>query len=144
MSKVKDAVIITGGLHQLGTDAIWGKCLYKASSTLIPYAFALSMAVCEITGAGYASVEAYAQYGQTEARLQLQDIEPQYERLRKEINNALTRLPRDRDGVRQITGMPLSIQSYRLFNDVGGFHDMTKPWKRRNKQLERELVKALE
>lgn len=143
MSKVKDCVIITGGLHQLGTDAVWGKCLYKASSTLIPYAFALSRAVCEATGAKYASVAAHSEYGHAEATLQLQEIEHEHERLRKQLNSAMEKLPRDRDGIREITGMPVTIESYRLFNDVGGFHEMTKPWKRRNGQLERELKKAL-
>lgn len=143
VSKAKDDVIITGGIHQLGTDRVWGKCLYKASSTLVPYTFALSRAVCEITGAGYASVGAYSQYGQPEALLQLQEIDPRQENMRREINRAFTSLPRDREGIRDLTEMPIVNESYRSFNDVGGFHESNKPWKRRNARIERALQKAL-
>jgi hypothetical protein len=143
VSKAKDDVIITGGIHQLGTDRVWGKCLYKASSTLIPYSFALARAVCEATGAAYASVRAASQYGQEGTLLQLQEIDPAYEHLRKLINRSLQRAPRDRDSIREIVGLPVNIESYRLFNDVRGFHGDEKPWKRRNALLEKELVDAL-
>src|SRR3989344_638234 len=75
ISGKKDSVIVTSGLHQLGTDGIWGKCLYKASSVAIPYAFALSRAVCEATTAKFASVGVYTKYGQKQAGLFLADID---------------------------------------------------------------------
>ncbi|MEK6837436.1 MAG: hypothetical protein AABX69_02190, partial [Nanoarchaeota archaeon] len=143
MSKAKDGIIITGGLHQLGTDAVWGKCLYKASSTLIPYVFALSRVVCEVTGARYASVGAFARYGQAEAELRLQEIEPRLEQLRQDINAALAKLPLDRDGVREVTGMPVTLESYRLFNEVHGFHSNDRPWKKGNRALEDMLKQEL-
>lgn len=135
----KDSVIVTGGLHQLGTDGIWGKCLYKASSTVIPYAFALSRAVCDATGADFASVGVYVQYGQRQARLFLAEIDPKYERQRDNINRALQSLPRNRDGIRKILGMPVNLATYSYFNDVKGFHHPEKPWKSYNA----ELVEAL-
>jgi hypothetical protein len=143
VSKAKDDVIITGGEHKLGTDRVWGKGLYKASSTLIPYVFALSKAVCGVTGAKYACVRAYAEYKQEQADLWLQDIDPAHERHRSAINSALGNLPRDRDSIRHITGMPVNLKSYRAFNDVNGFHEPDKPWKQDNLPLEQLLNRAL-
>ncbi|MBI4153136.1 hypothetical protein HY497_01315 [Candidatus Woesearchaeota archaeon] len=134
VSKAKDGVVVTGGIHQIGTDAVWGKCLYKASSIALPYAFALSRVVCEATGARFASVGVYAQYG-GEARIQLQDVDPAFESQRKPINDALSRLPKTRDEIAALVGLETSIQSYQLFNDVGGFHGENKPWKRDNPEL---------
>ncbi|MFH1398558.1 MAG: hypothetical protein ABIG95_00420 [Candidatus Woesearchaeota archaeon] len=54
--KAKDDIIITGGIHQLGTDGVWGKCLFKASTIAIPWAFALAKVVCDTTGARYSCV----------------------------------------------------------------------------------------
>lgn len=135
VSKAKDDIIITGGIHQLGTDRVWGKCLYKASSTLIPYAFSLSRAVCEATGAKYASVSAYSRYGQREAHLQLEDIDSIFEKHRSNVNRALNRMPKDRDSMRTILGLNVNMQSYNIFNDVAGFHGQDKPWKRKNEEL---------
>ncbi|NTU46927.1 hypothetical protein HGA88_04855 [Candidatus Roizmanbacteria bacterium] len=143
VSKAKDNVIVTGGLHQLGTDAMWGKCLYKASSSLIPYAFALSRAVSEVTGATYASVSAYAKYGQSQAQLILQDIDPAFEGKRREINKALAQVVNDRDGVREILGMPVSVETYQTFNDPLNFHESEKPWKRNNQELNEMLKKGM-
>ncbi len=143
ISKAKDDVIITGGIHQLGTDRVWGKCLYKASSTLVPYAFALSRAICAVTGAGYSSVSAYARYGREEAELQLHEIDPAFEGERKRLNLALSGLPRDRNGIREIMTLPVTLESYALFNDVSGFHKAEKPWKKSNKKLESHIKEAL-
>ncbi len=135
VSKAKDDAIITGGLHGIGTDRVWGKCLYKASSTLISYAFALSRAVCEAIGARYSSVAVYAEYGQRDATLVLQEIDPLHEKQRVEINKALENLLRDRDSIREILEMPVNIETYRLFNQPGKFHDMNMPWKKYNPKL---------
>lgn len=135
ISGKKDSVIVTGGIHQLGTDGIWGKCLYKASSVAIPYAFALSRAVCEATGANFASVGVYARYGQEQAELFLQEIDPKYESIRDSINRALRTLPRDREGIRNILNMRVNLITYGKFNDLRGFHEPTKPWKTYNPQL---------
>src|SRR3989338_7578932 len=143
ISGKKDSVIVTGGLHQLGTDGVWGKCLYKASSVTIPYAFALSRAVCEAIGANFASVKVYARYGQEQAELFLEAIDPKYERVRSEINNALKTLPRDRDGIRNILNMKVNLITYGKFNDVREFHEPTKPWKYYNPQLVDSLTSAL-
>ena len=141
ISKAKDDVIITGGIHQLGTDGVWGKCLCKASSTLIPYVFSLSRLVCDMTNAKYASVSAFSAYGKKYARLQLQDIDSDCEIYRKEINLILKRLPRDRDSIRKIINLTINERSYKLFNDIRGFHDIKKPWKRNNKKLNDIIIK---
>lgn len=143
VSGKKDGVIVTGGIHQLGTDGVWGKCLYKASSVTIPYAFALSRAVCEATGANFASVGVYARYGQEQAKLFLQEIDPKYESIRDDINRALRTLPRDRDGIREILNMKVNLITYGKFNDVRSFHEPTKPWKSYNPQLVDALTSAL-
>jgi S-adenosylmethionine synthetase len=143
ISGKKDSVIVTGGIHQLGTDGIWGKCLYKASSTTIPYAFALSRAVCEATGANFASIGVYANYGQEQAELFLQELDSKYERLRNGINNALRTLPRDRDSIREVLDMKVNLVTYGNFNDVRGFHYPNKPWKAYNPQLVQGLTRAL-
>ena len=140
VSKAKDGVVLTGGIHQIGTDAVWGKCLHKASSIALPYAFAVSRAVCKITGARFASVGVYTQYG-GEAQVQLQDIDPAFENERGRINDALSRLPTTRDEIAALVGLETSIKSYQLFNDVGGFHADNKPWKQHNIQLN-ELLKV--
>ena len=144
ISGKKDSVIVTGGIHQLGTDGVWGKCLYKASSVAIPYAFALSRAVCEATGANFASVEVYTDYGQEQAELFLQEIDRKYERFWHDINRALRTLPRDRDGIREILGMKVNLVTYGKFNDVRGFHEPTKPWKSYNPQLVDALTRAMD
>lgn len=131
VSKAKDDVIVTGGLHQLGTDRLWGKCMYKASSVAVPYAFAVSRAVCDATGAQYACVGVFTRYGQRDADLQLQEIDPAFEHLRPKINKALESLPRSRSSILGALGMPMSLGTYRAFNDPAGFHRPEKPWKRR-------------
>ena len=143
ISGKKDSVIVTGGIHQLGTDGVWGKCLYKASSVAIPYAFVLSRAVCEVTGANFASVGVYARYGQEQAELFLQEIDSKYESFRDDINRALRTLPRDRENIRDILNMKVNLITYGKFNDVRGFHDPTKPWKSYNPQLVEALTSAL-
>lgn len=143
VSKTKDNVIVTGGIHQLGTDAIWGKCLFKASSTAIPYAFALSRVVAEVTGASYASVRVFARYGQQDVLIQLEEIDSKVEKLRNKINNALNKLPKDRDAIRKIVGIEVTHQTYRNWNDIEGFHDDNKPWKQHNKDLCKLLENAL-
>jgi len=143
ISGKKDSVIVTGGIHQLGTDGIWGKCLYKASSSALPYAFALSRAVCDVTGATYACVGVYTRYGQEQAELILQDIDPKYESIRENITRALRTLPRDRDGIRDLLNMKVNLNTYGTFNDVRGFHEPTKPWKSYNPNLAQALTKAL-
>ena len=135
VSKAKDDVIITGGSHQLGTDRVWGKCLYKASSTLIPYAFALSKAICDVFETKFASVSAYAEYGQQNASFQLQEIDPKHENQRSQINFALTQVPLDREGIRNILQMPVNIETYRLFNQPRNFHNPEMPWKKYNPEL---------
>lgn len=152
VSKVKDSVIATGGVHQHGTDAIWGKCLWKASSTLYPYAYALARAVCEVTHAQYASICLHARHNQELAAVQIEDLDPalanydtrELGRLRERMTHALSRersafeatpIPLDRDGIRDILGMPVTLETYRLFNDPQGFHDPEKPWKLRNEEL---------
>ena len=143
ISGKKDSVIVTGGLHQLGTDGIWGKCLYKASSVAIPYAFALSRAICDATGANFASVGVYTKYGSEHAELFLAEIDPKYEKVRNEINNALRKLPRDRDSIRNLLNMRVNLVTYGHFNDVKGFHDLNKPWKKYNPELVEALGKGL-
>lgn len=136
VSKAKDDVIISGGIHQLGTDRVWGKCMFKASSTLIPYTFALSKVICDVTGAKFASVSGYSHYGQEKAFFVVQDLDPAYESKRSEINNALENIVRDRDGIRTILGMPITTQTYTTYNDITFFHSNEKPWKKNNKELE--------
>jgi hypothetical protein len=136
ISKAKDDVVVTGGVHQLGTDRIWGKCLFKASSVLIPYTFALSKVVSEVTGARFASVSAFSRYGGGEADLRLQDIDSTYEGDRESINTILQGLPRDVQGIREVLGMSVNVESYRFFNDVEGFHGNDNPWKKNNPGLE--------
>ena len=143
ISKAKDDIIITGGIHHLGTDKVWGKCLYKASSTLIPYVFALSRLVCDTTKAKYASVSAFSKYGQKHAELQLHDIDPDYEDYREKINFALNRFPRDRNSIRKVLALKINTKSYESFNDIEGFHNKTKPWKRANNNLRNILKKKL-
>ncbi|MBC8500329.1 MAG: hypothetical protein H8D38_01035 [DPANN group archaeon] len=135
VSKVKDGVIINGGVHPLGTDGVWGKCLYKVSSTLIPYMFALSRTVSELLGASYASVTGVARYGQRDATFQLEEIDSLFEYHRQSINEVLKRVPRSRDEIREVLRMPVNRETYRLFNDVSGFHNQDKPWKKSNSEL---------
>jgi len=142
MSKAKDDVVITGGLHQLGTDKVWGKCLYKPSSIAIPYAFALSRAVCEALGAKYASVNVHAKYGQDIKILEIWDIDPRFEQYRNAINQALDKLPKDRSSIMEILGFEVNLNSYKIFNDVGGFHSPDKPWKRHNPELNELFLKS--
>jgi hypothetical protein len=136
VSKAKDDVIITGGLHQLGTDRVWGKCIYKASSTLIPYTFALSKVICDVTGAKYASVSGYSQYGQKDAILTLEDIDSEHENLRTRIDTTLSQIIRDRDGIWNILGVGPDIETYKIYNEPAHFHADNKPWKKTNAQLE--------
>ncbi|HLC51612.1 MAG TPA: hypothetical protein VJI98_00025 [Candidatus Nanoarchaeia archaeon] len=143
VSKAKDDIIITGGIHQLGTDRVWGKCLYKASSILIPYVFAMSKAICECTGADYSSVSAFAKYGQREAEIQLCEIDPKFERLREKINRCLENIPRDSQSIRTILNLPISKGTYKLMNDISGFHDSNKPWKKKNRILIKYLKEGL-
>ncbi|HLL60171.1 MAG TPA: hypothetical protein VK338_00480, partial [Candidatus Nitrosocosmicus sp.] len=143
VSKAKDDVIITGGIHQLGTDRVWGKCMFKASSTLIPYTFALSKVICDVTGAKYASVSGYSHYGRELAFFQLQDLDSEHENMRGDINKALDRMVRDRDGIRNILGMPVTVETYKAYNDVTNFHSAEKPWKRGNKELEEMFRKNI-
>ena len=126
----------------MGTDGVWGKCLYKASSVVIPYAFALSRAVCEATGANFASVGVYARYGQEQAELFLQEIDPKYESIRDNINRALRTLPKDRNSIREILNTKVNLVTYGHYNDVRGFHAPNKPWKAYNPQLVEALSKA--
>lgn len=142
-SKSKDDVIITGGLHQLGTDKVWGKCLYKASSTLVPFAFSLSRSICEVTGAKFSSVCTYAQYGAEKALFRLENIDSVNEDKRDKIDRALSKIPSDRDSMRKILDLDVNIDSYSTFNDVFGFHSPDKPWKERNPELESLLKKNL-
>lgn len=143
ISGKKDSVILTGGIHQLGTDGVWGKCLYKASSVAVPYAFALSRAVCEVTESNFASVGVYARYGQEQAELFLQEIDTKYESIRNNVNKALRTLPRDRDSIREILNMPVNLVTYGQFNDVRGFHNPNRPWKSYNPQLVEALTNAI-
>tara|TARA_Y100000310_G_C20627736_1_gene786904 strand:+ start:387 stop:1604 length:1218 start_codon:yes stop_codon:yes gene_type:complete len=129
VSKAKDGIVVTGGIHQLGTDAVWGKCLYKASSTLLPYVFSLSKVVAEASGARYASVGAYCEYGSREAQIQLCDLDPKVGYDRERINSALQHLPKDRDTIRGLTGLQPELRSYLHFNDIPNFHSPIQPWK---------------
>lgn len=135
VSKAKDPEIITGGLHQLGTDKVWGKCMYKASSVIIPYAFALSRAVAEETGAGFASVRVSSKYGQKEADIEIADLDFFLGDDRPCISDALQHMPRDRKQILGLLGMDTGIAAYRQFNDVAGFHGNDKPWKQHNAGL---------
>lgn len=143
VSKVKDGVIVTGGLHQIGTDAIWGKCGYKASAVTLPHAFAVARAICDATGAQFATISAYSEYGRGEIVLQLQDIDPQYECLRRGINNGLQHLPSDRDGIRSAVGLGISLDYYNAYNDVSGFHDSQRPWKKPMPSFEQIIASHL-
>jgi hypothetical protein len=135
VSKAKDGVMITGGIHQIGTDGVWGKCLQKASSVALPYSFALARAVCEATGTTYSSVGVFPEHGQREAAIRLQEISPDREYLRPEIDARLAAVPRDKEGIRELLGMPVTIDTYRTFNDPLNFHAPDKPWKARNEKL---------
>ena len=99
--------------------------------------------MCEATGANFASVGVYARYGQEQAELFLQEIDPKYESIRDYINKALRSLPVDREGIRNILNMKVNLITYGKFNDVRGFHEPTKPWKSYNPQLVNALKKAL-
>jgi hypothetical protein len=142
VSKAKDDVIISGGIHQLGTDRVWGKCMFKASSTLIPYTFALSKIICDVTGAKFASVSGYSHYGQEKAFFDVQDLDPALENKRSAINTALANMTRDRDGIRQILDMPITKETYISYNDITFFHSSDKPWKKDNAELEEMFKKA--
>ena len=135
--------MITGGNATIGTDKVWGKCLYKASSTLLPYTFALARSVAVAFDARYVSIQASSRYGQEHALLQLAEIDPLHERYRDDINRALKRLPRDRDAIREILGLPVTLVTYHIFNDVAGFHDKDKPWKIYNRELQTGFEQAL-
>lgn len=146
VSKTKDDVLLTGGLHQLGTDRVWGKCLYKASSVLLPYAFALARAACEATGARYAAVSAASRYGDATWEvngkpllLQVSEIDPQFLCDVPALNAAFANLPHTPSGIREVLGMPVTSDTYRAFNDVVGWHHSEKPWKRYNIDLVRAL-----
>ncbi|MEI6533640.1 MAG: hypothetical protein WCO06_07455 [Candidatus Roizmanbacteria bacterium] len=143
VSKAKDDVMITGGVHQLGTDRVWGKCLYKASSITLPYAFSLSRSVAEVLGASYASVGVFALYGQKKSQIILQEIDPVFENKRGEINKMLEKMPCDPVAIRSIMKMPVSLETYQLWNDPGTFHDMSKPWKKRNEELNALMLNGL-
>lgn len=130
VSKVKDSVLITGGNYTIGTDAVWGKCLFKASSVALPYAFALSRVVADSVGARYASVSVHPLYGSPRAEfIQLEDIDLRCEEKRARVNAAFQQLPHDPQGIRDILGMPVAVETYDLFNDVAGFHLPHRPWK---------------
>ncbi len=143
ISGKKDGVIVTGGMHQLGTDGVWGKCPYKASSIAVPYSFALSRTVCEATGANFASARVHVKHGREPADLSLDVIDPKYESIRDDINKALRTLPRDRNGIREILNAKVNLVTYGKFNDVRGFHEPTKPWKSYNPQLVEALTSAI-
>ncbi len=132
MSKAKDGVLITGGSHQLGTDAVWGKCLYKASSVLLPYVFALSRAVCDATGARYASVQGSSRYGSEHAQFTLVELDPKFQEQREKINACLTKVPSDPASIRSALGLNDLLLAYKMFNDPLHFHSPEKPWKQRN------------
>lgn len=143
LSKAKDRVIITGGIHDIGTDGVWGKCLHKASSIGLPYVFALSKAVCDVTGARYSSVSGAVKITEPEIEhLEIWDLDPEYEHERGAIRAALNTLPKDVQGIRDILGMNVNLGSYRAFNDVAGFHSNDKPWKRHNSSLEKMFRQA--
>lgn len=151
-SKAKDSVIITGGLYGLGTDAVWGKCLYKSSSLALPYAFALSRVVCDVvleefpdfkgqvvsSHPHFASVTVKPAYGRESSRVQLVDIDPRFQLvpgLVGRINTALKQLPSDRASIGALLSLGVNPESYDIFNDPRGFHEPTKPWKTRNEKL---------
>jgi len=142
MSKAKDDVIITGGLYPIGTDRVWGKCTWKASSTLLPYAFSLSRVVCDVTGAKYASVSCYGEYGKQCQDIQLREIDPDLEPQWEDIQKGLHGLPRGRSEIRELIGLDDGIDSYRAFNDPKGFTHPAKPWKKENPQLIEEFQKG--
>ncbi len=129
LSKAKDDVVITGGLTEIGTDGVWGKCLFKSSSILLPYVFALAQVVAKTTQARFATVSARSEHGQSCCYLQVEEVDPELRGARRGINQALEKLPRDRDAIRSIMGMPVALKTYRQFNDLEGFHSADKPWK---------------
>lgn len=134
-SKAKDAVMISGGNGHQSTDGIWGKGLFKASSVLFPYTFALSRVICDVTGAQFVSVSAYGEYGQRDAHLiQVEAIDPACVSKIDAVNAALKRMPHDRDTIRQLLNMPVTIETYRQFNDIDNFHG-DNPWKNPSKEL---------
>jgi hypothetical protein len=135
ISKAKDGVVVHGGLANLGTDGVWGKCAYKSSSNLLPYAFAVSQVVAQFIGADYVSISARSKHGKPESILKVDSIDPKYEHERESINRALEGLPKDRDGIREVLGMGVNLETYATFNDVAGFHNTNKPWKQLNNEI---------
>lgn len=144
----KDHVIITGGKHNLGTDGVWGKCLHKSSSIAIPYAFALSRPVCDITKANFASVRVNPRYGGPEERLKtqigLEEIDSRYEHLRGTLDKAFETLQLNPFDIRHILKLGDYFSAYALFNDVRNFHNPNQPWKKVNTAVESQLLAALE
>ncbi len=136
VSKVKDAILITGGLDTIGTDAVWGKCMYKASSILLPYAFALSRAIATHFNANYVSVTARSRHNNPHAVLQLGEIDSKYESKREAINNTLAQLPTTIPDIRYLTGLKVTPESYTRWNDPLHFHTLNKPWKAPNNELD--------
>ncbi|MFC2133803.1 hypothetical protein ACFLTH_04235, partial [Bacteroidota bacterium] len=127
VNKVKDAVIINGGKMGIGSDAFWGKCLYKASSTMIPFSFLLAKTISDVIHKNV-SITGLSMIGQErEAMFFLEEIYPDVnDRVKNNIDRILEEeLPTTRNDLMDYLGIPrpVNIESYRLLNDVQGFHN---------------------
>ena len=59
-----------------------------------------------------------------------------YKQFREKINAALERVPVEVETIRNVLDMPVTLKTYRDFNDIDGFHEQNKSWKKHNELLE--------